>query len=351
VLGLPIYSLVIAPWGTATLAAFSGWLAGCPEAVHGALLQAAPHVFFLQVEPECLAFEPGIAYSAAVLAFSTSVLRRIRGLLLGLVFLVLLNALRIAIDFRLGLWSVEAGVMAIGVLDTLTLTALLAFFLIWARPALTPLRLNGTELIFWGAALTVFAVSHYLWRLYGEAFVSCVPPSITRLLLNGLSLGYVSDVSILPSQADYGWVISVPALSQTVDGKVFQPTIPFYNISQFLFPLISFALCQGLLGGTRRWQWRPWLVGLAGCVLWYGLGLIVMTVHICSIAAMHTASPFFPNIEPPAFFLIAPHGLPTLFYGSGWLYEVFFILSYVAGFALWAGPMARNRYAVHAAVG
>ena len=345
-LGLPLYSKSFVPAASAALATLSGFLAGYPEAVHGTLLQATPGGFFLQVEPRCLAVELFLVFSAAVLAFPAPFAVRMRGMLLGLVFTALLNALRIAINFRLGLWSAATGDMAIYVLSTLNLTALIALFLFWARPSGIA-RLTRAELVFWGAALALLAISHDLWLAFGWGFISILPPGITRLLLDALSLGYIGDVSILPSQADVGWMFFVPAFSPTVDGDVFQPTIPFDNISLFLFPLVSFALCQSLLG-PQRWQWRPWLTGLAGGVLWYGLGLIFMAVHINSIAAMHAPSPFFPHIEPPPFFLIAPPNLSALFYGSGWMYEVFFVLSNVAGFALWAGLAARNRYAARA---
>lgn len=198
--------------------------------------------------------------------------------------------------------------------------------------------LSAAEWRFWLGIVALLALGRGLWSAFGPALLATLPAEGTARLVAGLlqilSLGTISDISPFPQQAELGWLFQLPAFSQGVDGAVYQPVVPFFLAAPLLFPLLSFALCQGLSGGVG---WRPWLLGLVGGVLWFGLGLVAYALHLQCIAAMQTASPFIAEMMPPPHTLRAPAGLTLLFYGSGWLVKVLYTLEAVAGFALWAG--------------
>ena len=350
-LELPQYSQGFAPAARVALTTLSGWVAGYPEAAHGTRLQATPNTYYVEVVEGCLGTVAWLLFSAAVLAFSAPPRQRMNGLLLGLGLIALLNPLRIASIFRLGLWSPTVAEWAHRWWDMFTMFALITLFLLWARPGASGLavvrRLTKTELRVWIQALAVLAISLGLWRMFGAACVAAMPPGLTKLLVNGLSWGYISDVSASPLHPERGWLFMLPAFAQAVDG-VPQSLIPCIYIAYLLFPLISFALCQSLLGGSGRWQWQPWLIGLVFGVLWYGLGLAATAVHLQSVEAMHSSSQFLRHFQRTPSAPFAFPGLSTLFYVSGWLFKGFNILSSMAGFVLWAGQAARNRTAAEA---
>ena len=327
------------------VASVSGWLAGAPDAVHGTRLQATPGGFYVDVEMGCLGTESLLTYAAAIFAIRVPARQRWLGLLLGLIMIALVNPLRIAILYHLYQWAPEAAKWVHHWLfDIVFLVGYVVLFLLWARRAKAlPRSLICVDWKFWGAALAVQAFSYGLWFEIGPDIIAALPPGPSNILLNVLSLGAVSDVSIAPGG---GWQFMLPAFSRGVYGDAYQPVIFFRYIAYLLFPLLSFALFQSLLGSPDRWQWRPWLIGLSVGVLWYGIGLVVTATSMDSMIAMHAPSPFPPYKEPPAVTVYTPPGLPLLYYLSCWLYKVASVLSGVAGFVLWAGLAARKRYAV-----
>jgi len=327
------------------VATLSGWLAGVPDAVHGTRLQATPDGFYVDVEMGCLGTESLLTYCAAVLATCAPARQRARGLLLGLVMIALVNPLRIAILYHLYQWTPEmAKWVHHWLFDIVFIVGYVGLFLLWARQAKAlPRNLIRADWKFWGAALAVHAIGYGAWFEVGPAIVAALSPGPSHLLLSVLSLNTISDVSIAPSG---GWQFMLPAFSRGVYGDTYQPVIFFRYIAYLMFPLLSFALFQSLLGGRRRWQGQAWLVGLGVGVLWYGVGLAVTATAMDSMIAMHAPSPFPPYKEPAAFTVYTPPALPLLYYLSCWLYKVVSVLSGVAGFVLWASLAARERYAV-----
>ena len=347
-LGLPQYSQVFAPAACAVITQLSGWFAGHPEVVHDIRLQATPEAYYVEVSKECLGLEAWMMFAAAVLAFSAPLRRRMVVLLSSIILMVLLNALRIASLYHIGLWSLTAAEWAhrwLLYLPFLILYMTLLYVIGTVNEggfAAMRKRLDRVELEYWIKALALLTASLTLWHLYGPACVETALLNLTKLLIRGLSFGYISDVGFfIPRHVDSGWQFVLPLFSQGIDGVSHSAEIPFNFIAYLLFPLVSFVLCQSLLGKTR--QWRFWLYGVVAGILWYGLGLVVTVVHIQSIAAMQISSPFSPYIAP-TYTLTAPPGLPVLFYGSGWLFEMLFTLSKVIGFALWAELAQRNRF-------
>jgi len=276
-----------------------------------------------------------------VLAFAVSPQRRISVLLAGVVLMLLLNACRIAGLYHIGLHSLRAAEWAHDWLlylpFLLLYMALLYVASLRGDISLAAMRqqLDRDELRYWGKALALLAVSMSLWHLYGPSVVALTLRDFTKLLVGELSLGAISDVgSLTPNHLNDSWQFAAPAFFLGADGDTHAAELPFNYIAYLLFPLLSFVLCQLLLGGGA--QKRGLLYGSVAGILWYGIGLIIAVVHEQTIAAMGASSPFSPYIDPPAYKLLVPPALPVLFYGSGWLFEVFFTLSKVIGFALWA---------------
>lgn len=347
--GIPWYGEWFVPQACSWLAHVSGYLAGYPEVVHGAMLQAHPGAFYVKVVDECLGIEPWLVYCAAVLAFPLSVRRRVIAIVLGLGFVSAYNVLRVALLYHVGLWSLEAAVWAHKwVFNTPFLLSYLVLLYLVTKPnheaetLRQRLRIPQVDVDFWGTALVVLTISIAGWQAFGQTVVAAVMRTPTQILVDMLSLGNVSDIVVLPLSTDE-WRVVIPSFSQGVDRKDHFAAISCVFVAYLLLPLVCFSLCQSLLGGAARWHGKTWMNGIGFCMLWYGLGVIVAAVHIQSLAATHATNLFPRHIDPPSYTLVAPEYLKMLFYGSGWLFEVFFVLSNVIGFALWADMANKKR--------
>lgn len=132
----PIQHAFVLPW-TSWIAQFSSFLLSSFDAtIHssGKVISSTVNDFAISIEPGCNGVEAMIVLAAAIIAFPTGWLYKLKGLMWGTLAIQALNLVRIISLFYLGQWNRDIFDWAhLYIWQALIMVDALVVFLIWMR--------------------------------------------------------------------------------------------------------------------------------------------------------------------------------------------------------------------------